>query len=39
MPLVEIKNFNVLIDNKSIFDHLVKKQTRSIGKTYRNIKK
>ena len=24
MPLVEIKDFNVLIDNKSIFDHLVK---------------
>ena len=24
MPLVEIKDFNVLINNKSIFDHLVK---------------
>ena len=24
MPLVEIKDFNVLIDNKSIFDHLAK---------------
>ena len=33
-PKVEIKLFNVLIDGKSIFDVLVKKQRRSIRKTY-----
>ena len=30
MPLVEIKDFNVLIDNKPFFEQPVKKQTRSI---------
>ena len=33
LPLVEIK------DNKPFSDQLVKKQTRSIWKTYPNIKK
>ena len=39
MPLVQIKDFNVLIDNKPFFDQPVKKQTRSVSKTYRNVKK
>ena len=30
MPLVEIKDFNALIDNKPFFDQPVKKQTRSV---------
>ena len=30
MPLVEIKYFNALIDNKLFFDQPVKKQTRRI---------
>ena len=30
MPLVEIKDFNALIDNKAFFDQPVKKQTRSV---------
>ena len=30
MPLVQIKDFNVLIDNKPFFDQPVKKQTRSV---------
>ena len=29
MPLVEIKNFNAIIDNKPFFNQPVKKQTRS----------
>ena len=40
MPLVEIKDFNALIDNKPFFDQPVKKtKTRSIWKTYQNVKK
>ena len=40
MRLVEIKYFNVLIDNKQFLGHPVKKQkTRSIWQTYRNVKK
>ena len=39
MPLVEIKNFHALIDNKPFFDQPVKKQRRSVQKTYRNAKK
>ena len=39
MPLVEIKYLNAVINNKPIFDHPVKKQTRGIWKTYRNVKK
>ena len=38
MPLVEIKDFNLLIDNKSFFDQPVK-QTRSLWKSRRNVKK
>ena len=30
MPLVEIKDFNTLIDNKPIFDQLVKTNKKSI---------
>ena len=33
MPLVEIKDFNALINNKSFFDQPIKKQTRSVWKT------
>ena len=33
-PKVEIKVFNVLIDGKSFFDVLVKKQRKSIRETY-----
>ena len=29
MPLVEIKNFNAIIDNKPFFNQPIKKQTRS----------
>ena len=29
MPLVEIKNFNAIIDNKLFFNQPIKKQTRS----------
>ena len=36
MSLVEIKNFNTLIDNKPFLDQPVKKQTRSAWKTYWN---
>ena len=39
MALVEITDFNALIDNKSFFDQPVKKQTRSVWKTYWNVKK
>ena len=37
LPLVEIKDFNALIDNKPFFDQPVKKA--SIKKTCRNVKK
>ena len=30
MPLVEIEDFNALIDNKTFFDKPVKKQTRRV---------
>ena len=30
MPLVQIKDFNALIDNKPFFDHPVKKKTRNV---------
>ena len=36
MPLVEIKYFNALIDNKLFFDQPVKKQTRRIWETCQN---
>ena len=35
MPLVGIKDFNVLIDNKPFFDQPVRKKKE----TYRNVKK
>ena len=38
MQLVEIKDFNALIDSKPFFDQLVKK-TRNVWKIYRNVKK
>ena len=38
MPLVEIKDFNSLIDSGQFFDQPVKK-TINAWKTYRNIKK
>ena len=38
MPLVEIKDFNALIDNKLFFWSASKKQTRSVSKTYWNVK-
>ena len=34
MPLIEIKDFKVLIDNKTFFDQPVKTRTRSVRKTY-----
>ena len=37
--LVEIKDFNVLIDNRPFFDHPLKKQTRIVWKTYWDVKK
>ena len=39
MPLVEIKGFNELIDNKQFFLPASKKQTRSVWKTHQNITK
>ena len=33
MPLVEINDFNALIDDKPFFDQPVKKKTRSVWKT------
>ena len=33
-PNVEIKDFNVLINGKSLFDVLIKKQIRNIRKNY-----
>ena len=36
--LVEIKDFDALIDNKQFFDQPIKK-ARSIWKTYRNVNK
>ena len=39
IPLVEIKDFNALIDNKPFFVQLVKEQTRSARKAYQNVKK
>ena len=39
MPLVEIKDFNALIDIKIIFRSTSKKQTISVWKTYWNVKK
>ena len=30
---IEIKDFNVLIDSKSFFDQLAKKQTKSVWRT------
>ena len=39
MPLVEIKDFNVLIENKPFFDRPVKKKQEACKTTSRNIKK
>ena len=39
MPLVEIKCFNALIDNKLFFDQPVKKNNKSIWKTCQFVKK
>ena len=39
VPLVKIKDFNVLIENTLFFDEPVKKETRSIWKAYWNVKK
>ena len=39
MPLIEIKDFNALIDNKQFFCSASKTQTRSAGKICRNVKK
>ena len=40
MALVEIKGFNALIDNIAFFDQQpVNKKTRSLRKTYQNVKK
>ena len=38
LPVVEIKDFDVLIGNK-IFDQLPKNQTRNVWKTCLNVKK
>ena len=34
LPLVEIKDFNALINNEPFFDQPVKRQTRSVSKTF-----
>ena len=39
MPLVETKYFNAVIGNKPFCDQPVKKQARSLWKTYQNVKK
>ena len=39
MSLVEIKVFNVLIDNNQFFCSASKKQTRSVWTTFLNVKK
>ena len=39
MRLVEIKDFNALNDNKSLFLSNCQKETRSIQKTCGNVKK
>ena len=39
IPLVNIKDFNALIGKKLFFNKPAKKQTRSVWKTYRNVKK
>ena len=38
-PLVEIKDFHVLTNNKLFFDQPAKTQTRGVWKTYWNVKK
>ena len=38
MPLVEIKKFNAIIDNKLFFNP-IKKKTRSRWRIYQNVKK
>ena len=39
MSIAEIKDFNVLIDNKPFFDQPIKKSMRSTWKNCRNVKK
>ena len=39
IPLVEIKDFKALVDNKPFFDQLVKNKQKTYKKTYRNVKK
>ena len=39
MPLVEIKDFNVLIDNKSFFDQPIKNKQESYEKLIKMKKK
>ena len=39
MPLVEIKDFNAIINNKPFFDHLLKIKPEAFEKNYWNIKK
>ena len=38
MPLIEINDFNALIDNKPFFWSTSGKQARSIWKIYRNLR-
>ena len=38
MPLVEIKDFNALVDNKPFFGQPLKKKTRNVWTTYWNVK-
>ena len=39
MPLVEIKDFNALIDDKSFFQQPVRNKQEVYEKPYRNVKK
>ena len=39
MPLLEIKDYNALIDNKPFFWSASKKKTKSVWKAYWNVKK
>ena len=36
VPIIKIKDFNVLIDGKSFFDLLVKSEEEAYGKNYRH---
>ena len=39
IPLVEIKDFNALVDHKPFFDQPLKNKQEAYEKTYQNVKK